>query len=59
MLRKLHQLLCRHKWRVTRFQALVPGVSCECIKCGKIEQRYYNTRLRPNPDRTGGRIDGR
>lgn len=37
---KIRQRLCRHEWRVSRFQALVPGTSCECVKCGTVEQRY-------------------
>lgn len=34
----LRRFFCRHQWRVTRFQALVSGVSYECTKCGKMVQ---------------------
>jgi len=35
----IRQALCKHTWRPTLFQALVPGTSYECTKCGKMEQR--------------------
>ena len=36
MWHKLKQLLCRHEWRVSMFQALSRGsTSYRCIKCGK------------------------
>ncbi len=38
---RIRQRLCRHEWRVTRFQALVPGTSYECTKCGKQERFYF------------------
>ena len=28
--------LCRHNYRPSKFQPLVPGTSYECSKCGKI-----------------------
>lgn len=35
MNKKIRQMLCRHEWRMSRFQALVPGIDWECPKCGK------------------------
>lgn len=40
MFRKLRQFFCRHHWRPTKFQALVPGTSYECTKCGKKHCAY-------------------
>lgn len=40
MLRKLRQMICRHDWQVTKFQALVPGTGRECKKCGKQTRTY-------------------
>lgn len=37
----IRQWLCRREWRVTRFQALVPGTSYRCAKCGK-QERFYS-----------------
>lgn len=34
----IRQSLCRHQWKLSRFQALVPGRSVQCVKCGKHEQ---------------------
>lgn len=34
MFRKIRQMLCRHNWVFSRFQALVPGIDWECTKCG-------------------------
>lgn len=31
----IRQLFCRHNYRPTRLQALVPGTSYQCTKCGK------------------------
>lgn len=39
-LRKLRQMLCRHDWKTTKFQALVPGVGQQCTKCGAQRQIY-------------------
>ena len=36
----IHQWFCRHDWKATRFQALVPGTSYCCTKCGKRERFY-------------------
>ena len=38
---KLRQRLCRHQWRVSRFQPLIPGTSYTCVKCGMHEQFYH------------------
>jgi hypothetical protein len=38
LLIKIRQRLCRHQWKLSRFQALVPGRSVTCVKCGKHEQ---------------------
>ncbi len=35
MLTKLRQMICRHEWRMSKFQALVPGIDQICTKCGK------------------------
>jgi hypothetical protein len=43
---KIRQWFCRHDWKMTRFQALIPGNGYRCTKCGKQEQFY------PHP--TGG-----
>lgn len=40
MFKKLRQMLCRHDWQTTRFQALVPGIGQQCTKCGKHRQIY-------------------
>jgi hypothetical protein len=39
-LRNLRQRLCTHKWRVSKFQPLIPGTSYTCVKCGLHEQFY-------------------
>jgi hypothetical protein len=39
---RIRHWLCDHEWRPTRFQALVPGASYECVKCGKIERFYQS-----------------
>lgn len=31
----IRQWFCRHEYRLTKFQALVPGASYQCTKCGK------------------------
>jgi hypothetical protein len=38
---KLKQRLCCHRWRVSRFQPLIPGTSYTCVKCGMHEQFYH------------------
>lgn len=30
----IRQWFCHHEYRLTKFQALVPGHSYECTKCG-------------------------
>lgn len=35
----IQALLCRHEWKPTKFQALVPGTTVRCTKCGKQEHR--------------------
>lgn len=41
LLTAIRQWFCRHEYRPTKFQALVPGTSYECTKCGK---RAYRDR---------------
>ena len=40
MLKKIRQMICRHHWQTTKFQALVPGTGQECTECGKHRQIY-------------------
>lgn len=40
MLARIREFFCRHQWKATRFQALVPGRSEACTKCGKQRQVY-------------------
>lgn len=35
----IRQWLCRHEYRPTKFQALVPVTSYECTKCGRVAYR--------------------
>lgn len=37
VIRLIRQLLCRHQWRATKFQALGGPTSHECVKCGKMD----------------------
>ncbi len=41
MISRIRQWLCRHQWRVCRFQSLTPGTDIECTKCGKQEKHYH------------------
>lgn len=38
---KIRQLLCRHEYRPTKYQALVPGTSYECVKCKKFTYDHF------------------
>lgn len=40
MFKKIRRRLCRHDWKTTRFQALVPGTGQECTKCGAHRRIY-------------------
>lgn len=51
MIRWLKQLLCRHEYRLSRFQALGSMGDYECTKCRKMV--YDCARPRPNI-RSGG-----
>lgn len=39
---KIRRFFCHHEWRPTKFQALVPSTSFECVKCGKLEYRDWS-----------------
>jgi len=47
----LREWLCRHDWKVSRFQALssTPGMDCVCKKCGKIERLDRAALRHPRP----------
>jgi hypothetical protein len=47
--RKLRQMLCRHDWQTTKFQALVPGIGQQCSKCGKHRRVYQSRKLSTAP----------
>ena len=32
----IRQWFCRHEYRPTKFQALVPGTRYKCTKCGRM-----------------------
>jgi hypothetical protein len=41
MMKAIWQFFCPHRWRPTKFQALVPGpITVECIGCGKRRKAY-------------------
>lgn len=42
LLTRLRRLFCRHDWRLTRFQAFVPGWSVECRKCGRTGRKHHD-----------------
>ncbi len=44
LLLRLRQLFCRHSWRVTLFQALTPGTSFRCERCGLMHTTYDGER---------------
>jgi hypothetical protein len=39
LLTAIRQLICRHEFQPTKFQALVPVTSFECTKCGRMAYR--------------------
>lgn len=45
---KIRQFFCRHEWRPTKFQALVPVTSYECVKCGKHAYRDWERTATPS-----------
>lgn len=40
MFHRVRQWFCRHDFKVTKYQALVPGIGWECTKCGKQHRSY-------------------